>query len=416
MIKLEQIFVFKNEVEAMTEIRFLHIADLHLDSPFKGVSSIPQSKWKDIRESTFHAFTNIIEFALENKPDFVLIVGDIYDGENRSLRAQALFQKGMEALRAKGIPVFICYGNHDHLSGNWVRFQLPDNVRVFGEEVETKSLHIKGDEICISGFSYKERHILEEMHNHYPVANGQHIHIGMLHGSVVGNDEHDVYAPFRKSDLIAKGYNYWALGHIHKRQTLHSDPPIVYPGNTQSRHRNEQGLKGFYEVTLTENKEVLQFIPSSAFIYDEVEVSCEGIVHANELINHLEQTLNSYRETNGNAIVELTLTDISDETGELIQGSAKEEWLSLIQESVEMDKTFIIVKELHVNLPKKERKESNMLLEIMSEWDNLEWKHVLQDLYRHPKGSRYLPVIDKQFIDETMQEADQILSKVVDNQ
>lgn len=404
---------FLDGVEQMTEIRFLHIADLHLDSPFKGISSIPQSKWKDIRESTFNAFTNIIEYAVENKPDFILIVGDIYDGENRSLRAQALFQKGMEALQAKKIPVVICYGNHDHLSGNWVRFQLPDNVQVFGEKVETKTLNIKGEKVHISGFSYKERHVLEGMHSHYPVANGQHIHIGMMHGSVEGNMEHDVYAPFRKSDLIEKGYHYWALGHIHKRQTLHHDPPIVYPGNTQSRHRNEQGFKGFYDVTLTESKATLQFVPSSAFIYDVVEVSCEGIVHANELINRLEQSLNSYREAKGNAIVELTLTDVSEETSELIQASSKEEWLSLIQESLEMDHAFIIVKELHVNIPKMERKESNMLLEMMEEWDTAEWKHVLKDIYGHPKGSRYLPAIDEQFMDETMQEAKEILSKVV---
>ena len=146
----------------MTDVRFLHIADLHLDSPFKGISSIPKEQWKDIRESTFHAFSNIIEYAVENKPDFVLIVGDIYDGENRSLRAQHLFQKGMEALQAEGIPVFICYGNHDHLSGNWVRFQLPENVYVFGEECRNKNIKLNGEKVHITGFSYKERHIRKQ--------------------------------------------------------------------------------------------------------------------------------------------------------------------------------------------------------------------------------------------------------------
>ncbi|SES19830.1 DNA repair exonuclease [Psychrobacillus sp. OK032] len=397
----------------MTEIRFLHIADLHLDSPFKGISSIPQSKWNDIRESTFNAFTNIVEYALENKPDFVLIVGDIYDGENRSLRAQHLFQKGMEALQSEGIPVFICYGNHDHLSGNWVRFQLPDNVQEFGGDVETKTLDIKGQKVNISGFSYKERHVLEGMHTYYPTANGQHIHIGMLHGSVEGNVEHDVYAPFQKNNLIAKGYDYWALGHIHKRQTLHDDPPIVYPGNTQSRHRNEKGLKGFYDVTLTKHNAMLRFIPSSAFLYDVVEVSCEGIVHANELIKHIELTLDHYRKTNGNALIELILTDITEETNELIQGSSKEEWLFLLQENLEMDSPFIIVKDLHITHPNKDRRELNMLLDIMKEWDSSDWKHVLKDLYRHPKGSRYLPTIDELFLNETLQEAEHLLSKVV---
>lgn len=403
-----------SEVRVMSEIRFLHIADLHLDSPFKGISAIPQSKWTEIRESTFKAFRNIITYAIENKPDFVLIVGDIYDGENRSLRAQHLFQQGMEMLQSEGIPVVICYGNHDHLSGKWVRFQLPENVQVLGEEVETKILHVRGNKVHITGFSYKERHVREAMHANYPVSNGQDIHIGMLHGSVEGNEEHDVYAPFRKADLIAKDYDYWALGHIHKRQILHNDPPLVYPGNTQSRHLNERGLKGFYEISLTKGHAALQFVPSSALIYDEVEVSCEGIIHANELINHVEQSLYKYCEVNGDAIVELLLTDIAEEASELLEGSSKEEWLSLIQESLDMHDAFIVVKELHINLPKEDLKESKMIVEMTETWDTSDWKYALKDLYQHPKGSRYLPPIDNVFISDMQKEVEQVLSKAME--
>ena len=397
----------------MAEIRFLHIADLHLDSPFKGLTSIPESRMKDIRESTFYAFTKVIEYALESKPDFVLIVGDIYDGENRSLRAQHLFQNGMEALNKADIPVFISYGNHDHLSGSWVRFELPGNVHVMGGEVETKSFDLNGMRVHISGFSYKERHIREEMHGFYPIANGHDVHIGMLHGSMEGNTEHDVYAPFRKKDLLEKGYDYWALGHIHKRQFVHHDPPIVYPGNTQSRHRNEKGIKGFYEVTLTKEKADLQFIPSSTFIYDEIEIACDGIVHANELILHIEDFLQNYSQTNGNAIVELTLTEISEETSELLQASTTEEWLSLIQESIDTKDFFIIVKGLSIEFPKEKWQESTNMLEILNEWDIFDWKYALKDLYQHPKGSKYLPTIDQAFIDEMIKEAEHALSKVV---
>lgn len=397
----------------MSEIRFLHIADLHLDSPFKGISEIPKSKWKDIRESTFDAFSRIIEYALNNNPDFLLIVGDIYDGENRSLRAQHLFQKGMEALNTAGIPVFICYGNHDHLSGNWVRFQLPDNVHVFEENVETKTLQLNGKKIHISGFSYKDRHISEAMHKYYPVANGQDVHIGMLHGSIEGNTEHDVYAPFRKSDLLTKNYNYWALGHIHKRQVIHMEPPIVYPGNTQSRHRNEKGIKGFYEVKLLDNKVDLEFVSSSVFIYDQLDVSCEGIDHANEFMQQIDQTLKKYRETNGQAILEINLTNVSAEASELFRISSKEEWVSLIQESMESEDMFIIIKELHIDLPTEDWKESGMLIDLINEWDTSDWKRVLKDIYQHPKGSKFLPSIDSELILETIQEAEQLLSKVV---
>ncbi|SDO16258.1 DNA repair exonuclease SbcCD nuclease subunit [Psychrobacillus sp. OK028] len=397
----------------MARIRFLHVADLHLDSPFKGISSIPKSRWKDIRESTFQAFQNMINYAVESKPDFVLIVGDIYDGENRSLRAQHLFQKGMEALHVENIPVFICHGNHDHLSGNWVRFQLPSNVHVFGDKVETKTLQINEEKVHITGFSYRERHILEPMHSHYPFAKPNEIYIGMLHGSLEGNSEHDVYAPFRKSDLLEKGYQYWALGHIHKRQIIHSDPPIVYPGNTQSRHRNESGLKGFYEVSLLGNQAELQFVPSAAFIYDELTIDCGGIIHANELITHIENELRNYSQINGKAIIELSINGKTEETIELLQSTHKDEWLILIQESLELANDFLIIKELHIESPIEQSTESTMLLSALKEWDTSGWKHALKELYQHPKGSRYLQPIDLGFIEEVLTEADLIVSKAL---
>lgn len=397
----------------MTGVRFLHIADLHLDSPFKGLTSIPQNKLQDIRESTFKAFTNIINYAKASKPDFILIVGDIYDGENRSLRAQHLFQKGMEELSSVGIPVFICYGNHDHLSGNWVRFQLPDNVDVFEKEVDTKTLEVEGNKVHISGFSYKERHIRDAMHVHYPIANGLDYHIGMLHGSIEGNEEHDVYAPFRQADLISKGYDYWALGHIHKRQILSDDPPIVYPGNTQSRHRNEKGLKGFYEVSLTKGQANLQFIHSSAFIYDEVAVSCDGIIHANELIARIEVTLRDYIESNGSAIVDVMLTDITEDTEELLQSSTNEEWLQIIQESIRGEENFIVVQKLRIQMPKEIWSESSAIVQSIEQWNNADWKYALKELYQHPKGSRYLETISSEFVKETINEVEQLLSNVL---
>lgn len=397
----------------MARIRFLHVADLHLDSPFKGISSIAKNRWKDIRESTFQAFQNIINYAVESKPDFVLIVGDIYDGENRSLRAQHLFQKGMEALDTENIPVFICYGNHDHLSGSWARFQLPSNVHVFDEKVETKTLQLTDGLVHITGFSYKERHIQEPMHSFYPVAKQGEIHIGMLHGSVEGNNEHDVYAPFRKNDLLEKGYHYWALGHIHKRQIIHSEPPIVYPGNTQSRHRNEKGVKGFYDVSLLNNQADLQFIPSSAFIYEELSIDCSDMIHANELIEFIQNELIRYSQINGSAIIELTLNGITEDTIELLQSTNNADWLSLIQESLELANIFLLVKELHITSPIKQSTESAMLLSALSNWNTSEWKLALKELYQHTKGSRYLQPIDHNFIEEVLKEADLIVSKAI---
>src|SRR5690606_1944349 len=136
-------------------------------------------------------------------PDFVLIAGDIYDGEDRSLRAQMKFHEGMEKLNEAGIPVFISHGNHDHLAGRWTRFELPPNVHVFRNHVEEARFNVNGQAISIYGFSYKERHIRDRMVDEYPIAQDQDVfHIGMLHGSLAGDETHAVYAPFTKSELL----------------------------------------------------------------------------------------------------------------------------------------------------------------------------------------------------------------------
>ena len=112
-------------------IRFIHAADLHLGSPFKGFAGLSPEVLAAVRESTFDAFRTLVRHAVETRPDFLLIAGDVYDGEDRSLKAQEVFRKGMQELSSAGIPVFVSHGNHDHLAGTWVRFSLPDNVRIF---------------------------------------------------------------------------------------------------------------------------------------------------------------------------------------------------------------------------------------------------------------------------------------------
>ena len=274
MVKLEQIFVMKGEGYLST-IRFIHTADLHLDSPFKGMTGMPPARLNELRESTFTAFNRLIDYAVETSPDFILIVGDIYDGEDRSLRAQRRFQEGMEKLHEAGIPVYITYGNHDHLSGNWTRFELPPNVHEFSAEVEEVSLTVRGLDVVLHGFSYPNRHVREEMISNYPTASdNESFHIGLLHGSLAGNDTHAVYSPFTIRELQSKHYDYWAFGHIHQRQQLSEDPPIVYPGNIQGRHRNESGEKGFYEVELSKSDATLSFIPTSAIHFGQLQIPC----------------------------------------------------------------------------------------------------------------------------------------------
>lgn len=378
------------------------------------MTGLPSDRLTYLRESTFTAFKTLIDYAVASKPDFVLIVGDIYDGEHRSLRAQLKFQEGMEELFTAGIPVFISYGNHDHLSGRWTRFELPANVHVFNRDVGEAQLKVKGQDVSIYGFSYQERHIREAMIGHYPPAeNRDTFHIGMLHGSLAGDESHAVYAPFTQDELRAKGYDYWALGHIHLRQQLQTEPPIVYPGNLQGRHRNEAGLKGFYEVALSKEGATFEFIPASALVFERLSVSCAGIRHANEWLEVCTEVLNLFQEKYGAGIVELTMLDIDEGAADLFQQSSEEEWLDVLREVIGENEPFLWVQKIHFTRQLETRTVAGAFAEsvigTMHGWTADEWKLILKDVYQHTRGIKYLDVLAEDEIDAIKEDAEQIL-------
>ncbi|MGG0643391.1 DNA repair exonuclease [Sporosarcina gallistercoris] len=395
-------------------IRFLHTADLHLDSPFKGITDMPIDRLTELRQSTFEAYEKLIRYAEMANPDFVLIVGDIYDGEDRSLRAQMRFVNGLERLKRANIPVFISHGNHDHLGGKWTRFQLPDNVTVFGPEVETAELIIRGQRIRIHGFSYKERHIKEVMIGHYPKSDREPgtLDIGMLHGSIAGEETHAVYAPFTKEALLDKGYQYWALGHIHKRQLLHNEPPIVYPGNLQGRHRNEQGVKGFYEVELEPDQAALKFVPTSVLVFDEIEIDCKGMSLANEWLTACQNAATEVVERNGASILRVHNVNMGSEASYLFSGSSDDEWLDVLRDSAERNVWFseLIVESYQKSPLSPESPLVRSVKEQMEKWEEDDWKTVLQDVYQHARSGSYLSPLSSEMQEELRREAGKLIS------
>lgn len=395
----------------MESIRFIHTADLHLGSPFVGMKGLRKEHWKKLKDSTLDAFDRLIQYALVEQPDFVLIVGDIYDGEDRSIRAQARFQQGMNQLAEQQIPVIISYGNHDHLSGKWTRFELPRNVYAFDDSVSQFTLETAGGPVVITGFSYGKRHISEVMVEQYPEAQStDSFHIGMLHGSLDGDATHAVYAPFKKEQLLSKQYDYWALGHIHKRQELHQEPFIVYPGNIQGRHRKESGAKGFYDVTLSKRETSLEFIPTSVVQFDRVAISGKGLLHMNELIDVCQKELRLLGEAVGTGIVEVVFTELDNESFQLIAEIPENELLEMLRESMEVLDQFIWIQGIEFEQAENEAELSPLgalLIEKMEEWRMEEWKAVLKDLYRHPKSSRFLEPLAEQSVTDLQLAAEQ---------
>lgn len=393
----------------MAAIRFIHTADLHLGSPFTGVSGLASGQRKKFADTVYEAFDAMIDYAVKEVPDFMLIAGDIYDGEDRTLRAQYKFQQGMERLHAARIPVLISHGNHDHLGGNWTRFELPENVHVFDGDVSSHTFNVSGKTVAVTGFSYGEQHVKEARINEFPEADGNSdFHIGMLHGSMDGDASHAVYAPFKKEQLLSKNYHYWALGHIHLRQILHQDPFIVYPGNIQGRHRKEAGPKGFYDVRLGGTETGLEFIRSSAVNFEALNVSCKGIMHMNELIDACVESVTGYTAGHGAVMAVLHLIDLDEESSELLADVAESVLLEAIQEAVEASSEEAWISRIVVADAFSETRVSAIGEKIssrMAEWEPNDWKVVLKDLYQHPKASRFLNPLSNDAIKEIAAEA-----------
>lgn len=230
-------------------MKFIHTGDLHLDSPFQGLSnSFPEQLWDQVYRSTFLAWQRIVDLAIDQHVDFVLVVGDIFDREHHGVAAEDFFVKQCRRLDQHKIPVYLSYGNHDYQDVATDPLMLPDNVHVFANEVETKHLQLADHrQVALTGFSYGRRWLEEDLAATYPSRGNVDFHIGLLHGAISqGTDNH--YAPFQVAELLAKDYDYWALGHIHKHRIINQQPPVVYCGDPQGRHINEDGEHGCYLV------------------------------------------------------------------------------------------------------------------------------------------------------------------------
>ncbi|EHT1681271.1 TPA: metallophosphoesterase family protein [Listeria monocytogenes] len=327
----------------MKEIQFLHMADLHLDSPFIGLSTLPQPLFSAIQESTFQSLERITTVAIKEAVDFVLIAGDIYDSEDQSVRAQARFSKEMKRLEVANIPVFMIHGNHDFIEKHKEKLTLPSNVHVFSEQVEVMSHKTAtGVSVNIYGFSYNERHIRSSRVDKYKIQGNADFHIALLHGSEVSSsEEHDVYAPFRVQEISKKGFDYWALGHIHKRQLLAESPSIYYPGNIQGRNRKESGEKGASIITLSEASTTIDFIGTSPIIWEEAVITLPENSEINAFYRETTKLLESYQGRSHSYFLHII---VKMENKRKIDTN---DWLQMLQEEVEItDNTFVWVHKL----------------------------------------------------------------------
>lgn len=399
----------------MKKIRFIHGADLHLDSPFQGLKDLPEQLFQKVRESTFGALQTIINQAISHSVDFVILAGDLFDGENRSLKAQSRLKKAMEQLNRHGISCYIIHGNHDHLKGNWVSLSWPSNVFFFKAEVDYYEFTKNKVSVNIYGYSYPEKSVSENISIQYIKTGSADFHIGILHGTAEGQEGHDQYAPFSVKELIEKDFDYWALGHIHKRQILHSHPPIIYSGNTQGRHKKELAEKGVFLVEIDEAKSSeLTFLPTAEILWEELEISIEGIDEIDELKSCCEAILEKAKKAEHGLFVVLRFIGVGPLHNYLLeQADELIEVLNVGQEE-KSNFTFIVAKRIETvgewdrqNL----KNEGHLISDIVATVDDLlieaePLANILAEIYSHPKLRRYLDSLSKDEQKQLLKEAE----------
>lgn len=273
--------------------KFLHAADIHLDSPLKGISQYEPMPVDEIRLASRHAFDRLVRLAIEEKVQFVLIAGDLYDGEWKDNKTGLFFTSRMSRLREAGIHVYLIKGNHDAASVVTKSLRLPENTHVF-ESKKAHSLEVPGVGAVIHGHSFHTRHVDANLVAAYPPRDLSRFNIGMLHTSLTGFEGHEPYAPCSVDDLRSKGYHYWALGHVHTAQEIQrGDPWIVFPGNIQGRSIRETGAKGCRIVTVDDTHRVAscEFHSLEVFRWMQVDVDVSGAAKMEDVEKAVEKAL-----------------------------------------------------------------------------------------------------------------------------
>lgn len=224
-------------------MKFIHAADIHLDSPLTGLSAYADAPTELLRTATRDAFSNLVSAAIDEQTDFMIIAGDLYDGNWKDYNTGVYFSREMARLSAADIPVFIVYGNHDAESEMTRRLSLPPNVVAFGSS-RPHTHRIEALGVALHGQSFRQAATIDNLAVGYPAPLAGWLNIGVLHTALEGHAAHASYAPCALAELVAKGYDYWALGHVHEHAVLHRDPWVVFPGNLQGRHIRECGPRG----------------------------------------------------------------------------------------------------------------------------------------------------------------------------
>ena len=367
--------------------KFIHAADIHLDSPLHKLDDYDGAPVDEIRQATRRAFNNLVQTAIAEAVSFILIAGDLYDGEWKDYNTGLYLVSQMRRLRQAGIPVYLVAGNHDAASKITKTLRLPENVHVFSSN-KPETHTIDRLNVAIHGQSFATPAIKKDLSLLYPTPLPGYFNTGVLHTCASGREGHEPYAPCTVEGLRSKGYDYWALGHVHQYEVLWNDPWIVFSGNIQGRHVRETGPKGCVLVTVDDSgRPKIEFKPMDVIRWMIITVDSTGAESAytvmDRFCNRLETLLD---ENDGPPLVARVL--IQGETpahGDLLANV--ERWGNEIRAAaldISGDRVWIEKIRFHTRLPSSEkdlRTGDGAIGELVSLLDEFAEKpHLLRDL------------------------------------
>ncbi len=279
--------------------RFVHAADLHLDSPLRSLALRDPALAELVGNATRAALVNIVDLCLGEQVDALLIAGDLYDGEQTSMKTARFLAAQMGRLHEAGIRAFIIRGNHDAMSRITKELTLPDTVTIFGGRADAVAVAARGGgpDVAIHGLSFREPHAPESLLTKYKAPVSGAVNIALMHTSLDGTMGHDNYAPCKLVDLHGAGFEYWGLGHIHKRYEVRSPSVVVMPGMPQGRDINEAGAKSVTLVTIGDDRSIfVEEHVTSVAQFERVEADLTGVADWKDIVRVMERALGGARD------------------------------------------------------------------------------------------------------------------------
>jgi DNA repair protein SbcD/Mre11 len=278
-------------MNATRQFRFIHAADLHIDSPLRGLEYLDGSPLDRLRAATRAACERLIDACLRNEVAFLIVAGDVFDGPWLDVTTGLWVARQFRRLEKAGIGIYLVRGNHDAASQVRHALRWPDNVREFAVDA-AESMEDPRTGAVLHGQGFATQAVMEDLAAGYPAAWSGRFNIGVLHTSLTGDAQHDTYAPTSLDTLLSRGYDYWALGHIHQRRVVHERPYIAYAGNTQGRHIRECGAKGCLLVTVQDRSiQDVQFLATDDVRWEHLQVDAAGDLTLSQLYEQIRAAL-----------------------------------------------------------------------------------------------------------------------------